>query len=398
MMSQELKLRQKAIRLKEARRTVSWICQHVERSREWFYKWWNRYLEEGAAGLRDRSHAPKSNRRQWSQEMCQAILRIRDRLMRRQGSHQRYRLAGAPTIHHELACLGYNPLPSLRTIERILQRGERTSPAFRMQPCASSSTYPVTCARRSNQRHQMDLIGPRYLKGSRRQWFFLVYRDVYDGAVFVEFQPKPKLEMVLAFVVRAWQHLGLPDTLQVDNSDLFGLTSHPGSLNRFVRLALLVGVELTFIPEHEPWRNGSIEQFNGWLQERLFAITLHSPTQVRRELRAMMETCFHENIHPALNFQTTTQVRRTFIPRTLPHNFQRHLQPLPVAIGRVTFLRRVRPSGRITVLGVKFKVGKRLAHQYISATLYTRTMILKTYSQGHLIKQFDFPFVGKRLL
>jgi len=397
-MSHELKLRQKAMRLKEAGRTVSWICQHVERSREWFYKWWQRYLAEGAAGLRDRSHAPKSNRRGWSKEVQQAVLQIRDRLMRRHGPHQRYRLAGAPTIHHELAGLGYEPLPSLRTIERILQRGERTSPSFRVQPCASSSTYPVARARRSNQRHQMDLIGPRYLKSSRRQWFFLVYRDTYDQAVYVEFQPKPKLETVLAFVVRAWQHLGLPDILQVDNSDLFGLTSHPGSLNRFVRLALLVGVELTFIPEHEPWRNGSIEQFNGWLQERLFAITLHSPAQVRRELRAMMDTCFHENIHAALNFQTTAQVRRTCTLRTLPHNFCRHLQPLPVAIGRVTFLRRVRPSGRITVLGVKFKVGKRFAHQYLSATLYTRTMILKTYSHGRLIKQFDFPFVGKRLL
>lgn len=397
-MSHELKLRQKAIRLKEAGRTVSWICQRVERSREWFYKWWNRYLEEGAAGLRERSHAPISNVRGWSSEIIQAILQIRDRLMRRRGARQRYRLAGAPTIRHELAGLGYEPLPSLRTIERILRRGERTSPGFRGQPCASSSTYPVAPAKLSNQRHQMDLIGPRYLKGSRRQWFFLVYRDIYDGAIFIEFQPKPRLETVLAFVVHAWQHLGLPDVLQVDNSDLFGLTSHPGSLSRFVRLALLVGVELTFIPEHEPWRNGSIEHFNGWLQERLFAILLHSPTQVRRELRTMMETCFHEHIHPALNFQTTAQVRRTLAPRTLPHNFQRHLQPLPVAIGRVTFLRRVRASGRITVLGVKFKVGKRLAHQYISATLYTRTMILKIYSQGHLIKIFDFPFIGKRLL
>lgn len=304
-------------------------------------------------------------------------------------------MAGAPTIRHELACLGYDPLPSLRTIERILQRSERTSPAFRVQPCASSSTYPVARARHSNQRHQLDWIGPRYLKGSRRQWFFLVYRDVYDGAVFVEFQPKPKLETVLAFVVPAWQHLGLPDTLQVDNSDLFGLTSHPGSLNRFVRLALLVGVELTFIPEHEPWRNGSLEQFNGWLQERLFAIVLHSPAQVRRELRAMMATCFHEHIHPALNFQTTAQIRKNLSLRTLPHNFGRHLEPLPVAIGRLTFIRRVRPSGRITVLGVRFKVGKRLAHQYISAILYTRTMLLKIQSHGHLIKQFDFPFIGK---
>jgi putative transposase len=397
-MSPELSLRQKAVRWKQTGRRVSWICQRLERSREWFYKWWNRYQLEGASGLCDRSHTPKTNPQCWSSDIRQAILDIRDRLMRRRGPCERYRLAGAATIHHELACLGYDPLPSLRTIVRILQAGGRTSPAFRTQPCASSSSYPAVRLTHSNQRHQVDLIGPRYLKGSRRQWYFLVYRDVYDGAVFVEFQPKPRLDGVLAFVVRAWQRLGLPDSLQVDNSDLFGLTSHPGSLNRFVRLALLVGVELTFIPEHEPWRNGSIEHFNGWLQERLLAIPLHSPAHVRRELRAMMETCFHEHLHPNLNFQTTAQIRRTLSLRTLPYNFCRHLQPLPVAIGRVTFLRRVRPSGRITVLGLKFKVGKRLAHQYISATLYTRTMLLKIYAQGHLIKQFDFPFVGQRLL
>ncbi len=397
-MSQELSLRQKAIRLKQAGRTVSWICDHLGHSREWFYRWWDRYLLEGAAGLRDRSHAPRTNPRGWSQEMGQAILNIRDRLVRRRGPRERYRLAGAATIRHELACLAYEPLPSLRAVERVLQKGGRTSKVFRVQPCTSSSTYPTRHVTHSNQVHQLDLIGPRYLKGSRRQWYFLVYRDVHDGAVFVEFQPKPRLETVLAFVVRAWQKLGLPDTLQVDNSDMFGLTSHPGSLSRFVRLVLLVGVELTFIPEHEPWRNGAIEQFNGWLQERLLTIPLHSPAQVRRELIAMIDTCFHEHIHPDLNFQTAAQVRRNLSMRTLPHNFCRHLQALPVTIGRVNFIRRVRTSGRITILGVKFRVGKRLAHHYVSATLYTRTMILKIHSSGCSIKQFDFPFIGKRLL
>jgi hypothetical protein len=109
----------------------------------------------------------------------------------------------------------------------------------------------------------------------------------------------------------------------------------------------------------------------------------------------MMDVCFREHIHPHLNFQTTAQIRKQLSPRTLPHNFRRHIEPLPVAIGRLTFIRRVRRSGRITILGVKFKVGKRLAHQYVSAILYTRTMILKIHSHGRLIKQFDFPFIGK---
>src|ERR1051325_1049565 len=394
-MSHELLLRQKAIRLKQAGWAASLICQRLGRSREWFYKWWNRYMADGAAGLRDRSHAPHTWRSVCSTEIRRAILQIRDQLMQRHGPRERYRLAGAPTIRYELACLGYNPLPSLRTIERVLQATGRTSPAFRPQPQAVSSDYPVRRATHSNQQHQLDLIGPRYLKGSRRQWFFLVYRDSYDQAVNVEFQPKPDMELVLALVVRAWQRLGLPDSLQVDNSDVFGLTSHPGALNRFVRLALLVGVELTFIPGHEPWRNGSVEQFNGWLQERLLAIQLHAPAQVRRELAAMMTICFHEHIHPQLNFQTTAHIRRTLAARTLPHDFDGHQQPLPVTIGRVVFLRRVRRSGRITVLGVKLRVGKRYARQYVTAILYTRTMTVKVHHRQHLLKQFLFPFVGK---
>lgn len=397
-MSDELKLRQRAIRLKLAGWAVTVICAMLARSREWFYKWWRRYVDEGARGLRDHSPAPHSHRRVVSVELHQAILSIRERLMRRHGPRERYRLAGAPTIRHELECLGYNPAPSLRTIERVLHAAGRTSPAFRTQPRVASSDYPQWRVTRSNQRHQMDLIGPRYLKGSRRQWFFWVYRDVYDQAVYVEFQPKPTMETVLAFVGRAWQRLGLPDVLQVDNGELFGLTTHAGALSRFARLALLVGVGLTFIPEGEPWRNGSVENFNGWLQARLLAIILHSASQVRRELAALMETCCNEHIHPHLNFQTTTQVRHGLTLRKLPYNFQAHLHPLPVAIGRVIFIRRVRPSGRITLLGVKYRVGKRWAQHYVVATLYTRTMTVKIHHQRRLLRQDDFPFVGQRNL
>src|SRR6266542_4769577 len=262
-MSAELTLRQRAIQLKLAGWAVAWICQALGRSREWFYTWWRRYEDEGASGLRDRSHAPRTCHPAVSAELRRAILAIRDRLVRRHGPRERYRLAGAPTIRQELAGLGYPPLPSLRTIERVLQREGRTSPAFRPQPQAGASDYPRWHLTRSNQRHQLDLVGPRYLKGSRRQWYFLVYRDAYDQYVYVEFQPTPKLDVLLAFVVRAWQRAGVPDVLQVDNAELFGVTTHPGALGRLIRLALLVGVRLTFIPEGEPWRNGAVEHFNG---------------------------------------------------------------------------------------------------------------------------------------
>ena len=117
---------------------------------------------------------------------------------------------------------------------------------------------------------------------------------------------------------------------------------------------------------------------------------------VRRELAALMHTCNTEHIHPDLNFQTTAQVRQGLAIRYLPHDFQAHLQPLPVAVGRVVFIRRVRRSGRVTLLGVKYQLGKRWAHHYVVATLYTRTMMVKFHHQQRLLRQEPFPFVGKR--
>jgi DNA topoisomerase IB len=63
-------------------------------------------------------------------------------------------------------------------------------------------------------------------------------------------------------------------------------------------------------------------------------------------------------------------------------------------VGKVTFIRKVRISGRITALGVKVCVGKRWRGRYVKATLYTRTAKMKVYHGRQLIKQIDFPISG----
>jgi putative transposase len=394
-MSTEIQRRQSAIRMWLAGKTVTWICQKLQRGRDWFYRWWGRYQDQGADGLRDRSRAPKTYANRIADEVQQAIVKIRDRLVRRRGPQARYRLAGAPTIRHELEVLGYRPLPSLRTIGYVLQRAGRTCPPFRLEPKATTPAYPGPQARFSNHIHQLDLVGPRYLTGSRTRYYFLVYKDVYDLTPFIGFSSVPDLEVVLKFLVQAWQCLGLPQILQVDNGALFAGTGRwPGSLDRFIRLALLVGVELVFIPEGEPFRNGSVENFNGWFQDRLLAIQLRGPAQVRRELKVLMDICSREHVHPQLGFRTSCEVRRGLHARRLPANFQAHLHPMPVAIGRVIFIRKVRRSGRITILGVKIRAGQRLRGRYVQANLYTRNAKLNIHHGNKLVKTVDFPLRG----
>lgn len=394
-MSGEFHLRQRAIRLWLADKGVAEICRQLNRGKDWVYKWRARYQEHGADGLCEQSRAPLTSPWQLSPEIRRAIVASRDRLVKRRGAQARYRLAGAPTIRHDLEVLGYTPLPSLRSIERVLQRADRTWPALRLQPTCAQTHYPGPRARHSNEVHQCDLVGPRYLRGSHARYYFLVYKDAYDQTPYVEFHRAPDLDVVMSFIVRAWQRLGLPRYLQVDNGHFFAGTGRwPGSLNRFIRLALLVGVEVVFIPEGEPWWNGSAENFNGWFQARLLALRLRGPAQVRRELQALMEACYHEHLHPHLNFQTAAQVRRALTARSLPADFKRHQQPLRITVGKITFIRKVRVSGRITLLGVKVTAGKRRHGQYVRATLYTRTQTLKVYLHGRLVKQLNYPIRG----
>lgn len=394
-MSAELQERQRAIQLRLAHHTVQSICTKLQHSKDWFYRWWHRYQDRGAEGICEQSHAPHSSPHRITDEIREAILAIRERLRRRRGPQARYRFAGAPTIQHELEVLGYTPLPSLRSIERILQQNHRTCAPFRTQPLCRASDYPGPKAQASNEVHQLDLVGPRYLTGSAVRYYVLVYKDTYDQAVFLDFQPEPDLDALLAFLVRAWQHLGLPRYLQVDNGRLFeGTGRWAGSLNRFIRLTLLVGVTPVFIPEGEPCHNGSVENFNGWFQERLFAIRLAGPAHVRRELAVLMDICYREHIHPQLGFRTTQQVRQSLHARHLPADFQKHQHRLAVAAGKIIFLRRVRASGRITLLAVKVHVSKRLRGRFVKAVLYTRTQTLKVHAGRKLVKSVPYPLRG----
>lgn len=394
-MQHEFELRRGAVRLYLAGKSVRYITQVLRRSREWLYKWLNRYQDEGIDGLRDRSRAPRHSPRQWPADLRRMIVAIRDRLVKRWGPRARYRLAGAPTIQHELECLGYAPVPSLRTIERLLHDTQRTNPPFHFQPACVIPDYPGPQATRSNQVHECDLVGPRYLHGSSTRYYFLVYKDTYDQAVYVEFQREPDLDVVLNFVVRAWQTLGLPRYLQVDNGVLFAGTSRwPAALNRFIRLALLVGIELVFIPEGEPLWNGSVENFNGWFQERLLAIRLRNPAHVRRELQVLQDVCYTEHIHPHLGFQTTAQVRHGLQRRTLPANFDRHRQALPISKGKITFIRKVRASGRVTILAVPVRISKKHRGHYVRVTLHTGSERLSVRYRGTLIKHIKYPIRG----
>jgi hypothetical protein len=69
--------------------------------------------------------------------------------------------------------------------------------------------------------------------------------------------------------------------------------------------------------------------------------------------------------------------------------------PLPIAAGRVTFIRQVTPHGNVHLLSQTFKVGKRLKGQYVKVVLDTQRAHLTVYVKGRVFKRWPYPFLKK---
>ena len=68
---------------------------------------------------------------------------------------------------------------------------------------------------------------------------------------------------------------------------------------------------------------------------------------------------------------------------------------LPIAAGRVTFIRMVTPHGNIHLLSQTFWIGKRLKGQYVKAVLDTAHGYLTVYVQGRIFKRWPYRFLTK---
>jgi transposase InsO family protein len=364
----------------------------MHRSEAWFHKWWQRYLAEGPEGLYDLTRANQQVVNRTPPHVERAVVSIRRRLAARATPQTRYSLVGAATIRAELKALGHTPLPALRTIEAIVSRAGLTCPPLRLARRLAQSDYPGLVARDTNELHQVDVVGPRHLFGRSTDYYFLICRDVFDGADYLEWVVGRQMSTVIEFLIHAWQHLGLPEHVQFDNGREFcGFGQAARWLSRVIRFCLRVGVGPVFIPQGRPQRNGAIEHFNGWFQPLLLGRRLRRPADVRRELRHLMATTNEQQVRPALGFKTTAQYRRSKRLRKLPAKFALDTDHLPLAAGKVTFIRLVSADGAIDVLEQDFQVGKRLKFQWVKATLDTQLQKLKVYHNGHLLKSFAYP-------
>jgi len=270
-----------------------------------------------------------------------------------------------------------------------------TAPRVRLAPLLPRQEWPGPQARASNDLHEVDLVGPVYLKGRRHRYYLWVGKDAFDGAVCLRLAESRRMDEVLGFLGECWKDLGLPGQVPFDNArELAGRGQSARALSRVIRLCLRYGVGPVFIPEGEPQFNGSVENFNGWFQDPLFQRHFTRPGDLRRELRRLQEAVNTQHTHPRLGGQTPAQHRRGLRLPKLPASFVVPTGRLPPAAGRVTFIRRVSAAGTVTVLSQSFRVGKRPKGLHLRLVIDTGRGKLTAYLDGRVVKRWPYQLLN----
>ncbi len=205
--------------------------------------------------------------------------------------------------------------------------------------------------------------------------------------------------------------MGLPRIWQVDNeASIAGLSGRPFTLP--VRLALLLGVEVRFIPPGEPGRNADVESFNALWQERVlrrFTTPGLAPLAVvsLRFERWFMDERPHPKLSLARHGTRFPGALLASLDGTLPRipaGFALETYRdaagelhLPLARGRMSWARRADERGTLALHGRRLSLGRTAANQYVVATLSTGPATSRSAWVTARSKLFRFP-VAERVV
>ena len=387
--SDVIRERRLAFRLFDKGKAPTQILRQIRRSSSWLFKWKQRFAQDGWAALASASCAPQHSPQQYAADTVQLVGRLRRRLEK-----ARVGLIGPRAIqqelrrHHRL-----RPLPSLATIKRWLRQrrplagtAAPTPPPYYPPPRAVADVSFQSC----------DWIA-RYLPGGEKVFAFHTV-DWQSYALHQTIRTDKSTAAACAHLLESCTAVGLPDLLQLDTDAAFtGLGYTPRVFGQFVRLALYLGIELLFIPPGEAERNGLVERINGlwassfWDKHHFASL----PAFLRKRHRFL--DWYQTWAPPALGGQTvaaaTRQTKRSHLQRRQVRQLP---EPLPLTAGRIHFRRRVTPQGTISILKEDWPVSRRLAGQYVWATLDTGRKELRLYhrrserAQTRLLNSFVY--------
>jgi putative transposase len=367
---------------------ITSIARSMGYSRQWVYKWIERHesADDTAAWPQSRSSCPNSNPRQLGEEVVEAVKMVRLSL------YNKGLFCGAQAIEWELKESGIEPVPSLRSINRILSREELTHRRTgSYEP--KGKKYPALVAKEVNQVHQTDYVGPCYLNGPVR-FYSLNSVDLATGRCAINPVINKAGQSTVDAIWSGWCRLGIPNHQQVDNEAVFfGSRQYPRGMGNLIRLCLLYEVEPWFIPMAEPWRNGVVEKFNDHYRGGFLS---RVPMQGEEDLRAqsLIFEQKHNTYYRYSKLRGQTPLRALDQSRhtiRFPESVQAPKYPLrKPTTGRYHLVRFIRSNLVLDIFGERFNMPSEATYEYVIATIDVGKQKLSVGIDDKTIAEYEY--------
>jgi hypothetical protein len=264
---------------------------------------------------------------------------------------------GAEAIHEALKGRQLEPLPSVRTINRILERrGALDGQRRTRRPAPPPGWYLPEVISKGRELDSFDVVEGLVIKDGP-QVEVLNGISLYGGLpASFPVEASVTAKVVVASLIEHWRAFGLPGYAQFDNDTIFqGTHAHPDVVGRVSRLCLSLGVAPVFVVPHEFGFQSTIENYNGTWQAKVWARFQHVslPDLQERSQRYVS----------ALRRHRADRIESAPRRRAFPERWRLNLQSRPR--GRIIYLRRTSAAGTVEVLGRSFEVDPHWLHRLV---------------------------------
>lgn len=314
----------------------------------------------------DRSHlAHKTSRT--SPELEGGVLTLRRDLAQTSDLGQ----FGARAIHQVLREQGIGPLPSVRTIGRILQRrGALDSRRRVRRPPPPTGWYLPEVAAGRAELDSFDIIEGLVIKGGT-QVEALNGVSLHGGLTVSWPLAGVTAKIAAEMILEHWRQFGLPGYAQFDNDTIFqGAHQFADTIGRVTRLCLSLHVVPVFVPPRETGFQAMIENYNGWWQAKVWARFQHQSLAELQECSAR---------YVAASRRSRVQRIEAAPGRTpFPKDWSLNLQAPPQ--GQIIYLRRTNDQGYVNLLGHSFPVDSQWPNRLVRAEVNLDAELISLYA------------------
>ncbi|HEX4217229.1 MAG TPA: hypothetical protein VHZ02_02570 [Acidimicrobiales bacterium] len=255
---------------------------------------------------------------------------------------------GAEAIHEALKGRQVAPLPSVRTIHRVLERqGALDGRRRTRRPAPPPGWHLPEVASKRQELDSFDVVEGLVIKDGP-QVEVLNGVSLHGGlAASWPVQASVTAKLVVESLVEHWRAFGLPGYAQFDNDTIFqGTHAHPDVIGRVSRLCLSLGVTPVFVVPREFGFQSMVENYNGTWQAKVWA---------RFEHGSLPDLQGHSQRYvTALRRHRADRIESAPPRRAFPTPWRLDLQPR--LRGRIMYLRRTSAAGAVEVLGRSFEV------------------------------------------